>query len=538
MVEAFRYPVAGDVGEGRTFTYSFLRPVLPGNYRLKLVVTEPGGREIGEGTVDLSVPEVGLTFRPDMAPAESGTLPDAEAIVIADEGEPRENADENSSKIKIRPPSREAPVGLLRLDAEVEPPITRVEFYLADKLLVARNRPPYSVEIDLGNLPLKQTVRAVGYDETGRLIDEDAWAINEGTARVAVRVLPQPDPKAGKVRVRVAVQSISGGVAKLVELFLDEKKIGSWTREPYFATVPFEQYTRATYLRATATAEDGKEANDIKMLRGSTTSVESVRVDVVQLHVSALDKSSHFVKGLAKEDFSIQEDGRPQSMTGFEVAENLPLTIGLVVDGSGSMEKGLSFVHDASADLFRDLIHEKDKGFVIEFRERPQFLQDLTGDSNALQRAARETRAEGATALYDSVILGLYQFRALQGRKALVVVTDGADNRSHVEFDTLLRYARSAGAPIFFIAVNIPLTDFKSRKVINEIATESGGEVFSIGSAAKIGEVTKRIEEELRSQYVLAFRTDSQKPPGQYRAVTVAVNRPGISVRTIRGYIP
>ena len=538
MVEAFRYPVAGDVGEGRTFTYSFLRPVLPGNYRLKLVVTEPGGREIGEGTVDLSVPEVGLTFRPDMAPAESGTLPDAEAIVIADEGEPRENADETSSKIKIRPPSREAPVGLLRLDAEVEPPITRVEFYLADKLLVARNRPPYSVEIDLGNLPLKQTVRAVGYDETGRLIDEDAWAINEGTARVAVRVLPQPDPKAGKVRVRVAVQSISGGVAKLVELFLDEKKIGSWTREPYFATVPFEQYTRATYLRATATAEDGKEANDIKMLRGSATSVESVRVDVVQLHVSALDKSSHFVKGLAKEDFSIQEDGRPQSMTGFEVAENLPLTIGLVVDGSGSMEKGLSFVHDASADLFRDLIHEKDKGFVIEFRERPQFLQDLTGDSNALQRAARETRAEGATALYDSVILGLYQFRALQGRKALVVVTDGADNRSHVEFDTLLRYARSAGAPIFFIAVNIPLTDFKSRKVINEIATESGGEVFSIGSAAKIGEVTKRIEEELRSQYVLAFRTDSQKPPGQYRAVTVAVNRPGISVRTIRGYIP
>jgi VWFA-related protein len=538
MVEAFRYPVAGDVTDGRTFTYSFLRPVAPGNYRLKLVVTDPTGREVGEGTVDLSVPEVGVTFRPEMAPTEAGTLPEAEAIVIADEGEPREAAEGGPSKLKILPPSREAPVGLLRLEAEVEPPITRVEFYLGDKLLLARTRPPYSVEIDLGNLPLKQTVRAAGYDETGRLIDEDAWAINEGSARVAVRVLPQPDPKAGRVRVRVAVQSISGGVAKLVELFLDEKKIGSWTREPYVATIPFEQYTRGTFLRATAISEDGKEANDIKMLRGSSTSVESVRVDVVQLHVSALDKSSHFVKGLAREDFSIQEDGRPQTMTGFEVAENLPLTIGLVVDGSGSMEKGLSFVHDASADLFRDLIREKDRGFVIEFRERPKFLQDLTGDSGALQRAVRETRAEGATALYDSVILGLYQFRALQGRKALVVVTDGADNRSHVDFNTLLRYARSAGAPIYFIAVNIPLTDFKSRKVINEIATESGGEVFTIGNASKIGEVTKRIEEELRSQYVLAFRTDSQKPLGQYRAVSVAVVKSGISVRTIRGYIP
>ena len=73
-------------------------------------------------------------------------------------------------------------------------------------------------------------------------------------------------------------------------------------------------------------------------------------------------------------------------------------------------------------------------------------------------------------------------------------MTDGDDNRSHVEYETLLRYARSAGAPIYFIAVNIPLTDFKSRKIIHEIAKESGGEVFTIGSAAKIGEVTHRIE--------------------------------------------
>ena len=82
-------------------------------------------------------------------------------------------------------------------------------------------------------------------------------------------------------------------------------------------------------------------------------------------------------------------------------------------------------------------------------------LQELTGDSAALQRAAREPAARGATALFDSVVLGLYQFRTLQGRKALIVVTDGADNHSHVDYETLLRYARSAGAPIYFIAVDI-----------------------------------------------------------------------------------
>ncbi|HEV8610115.1 MAG TPA: VWA domain-containing protein [Thermoanaerobaculia bacterium] len=540
MVQAFRYPVSGDIMDGKTFTYSFLRSVPPGNYRVKLVIADPNGREVGEGAVDLMVPEVGLAFRPDMAPAEAGTLPEAEAIVIADEAAPHRmgDVDSDSPKLKLLPPPREAPVGLLRLEAQVEPPITKVAFFLGEKLLLARTRPPYSVEIDLGNLPLKQTVRAVGYDETGRVVDEDAWAINEGAARVAVRVLPQPDPAAGKVRVKVAVQSIAGGIAKIVELFLDEKKIGSWTHAPYVATIPYDQYSRGSYLRATAVSEDGKEANDIRMLKGSSTTVESVRVDVVQLHVSALDKSGHFVKGLARDDFSIQEDGRRQTISGFEVADKLPLSIGLVVDGSGSMEQGLAFVHEASAELFKNLIRDKDRGFVIEFRERPRFLQDLTGNSAELQRAARETRAEGATALYDSIILGLYQFRALEGRKALIVVTDGADNRSHVDFATLLRYARSAGAPVYFIAVGIPLTDFKSKKVINEIATESGGQVFSIGSASKIAEVTKQIEEELRSQYVLAFRTDSQKPQGEYRAVSVAVARPGVSVRTIRGYIP
>ena len=538
-VEAFRYPVAGELMEDRPFTYSFLRAVPPGNYRLTLTLAEPGGREIGEAALDLSVPEVGTVFRPEMAPAEASTLPSAEAIVLADEaGEAPSDASAGTPKLKLLPPGREAPVGRLRLEAEVEPPIRKVEFYLGDRLLLTRTRPPYSVEIDLGEIPRRQTVRAVGYDESGRVVDEDAWAINEGEARLAVRVLPQPDPRAGKVRVKVAVQSIAGGVAKLVELFLDEKKIGSWASGPYVTTIPFTDYSRATYLRATAMSEEGRESNDIRFLKGPSVSVENVTVDVVQLHVSAMSKEKRFVKGLAKDDFAVAEDGRRQTISGFEVAENLPLTVGLVVDGSGSMEEGLSFVQQASADLFKNLIREKDRGFVIEFRERPRFLQQLTGDSGLLQRAAREVRAEGATALYDSIILGLYQFRTLQGRKALVVVTDGADNRSHVQYETLLRYARTAGAPIYFIAVNIPITDLKSRRHIAEIARDSGGEVFHIGKAARIGEVTSRLEEELRSQYVLAFRTDSQKPPGEYRAIEVAVAKPGVTARTIRGYIP
>ncbi|HWZ85876.1 MAG TPA: VWA domain-containing protein [Thermoanaerobaculia bacterium] len=537
VVQAFRYPVSGEVGDRTTFAYAFLRSIEPGTYKLKLVLTAPGGRDLGESTIELAVPEVGAKFSPEMAPAEASTMPAAEAIVLADEA--AEAATPGESKLKILPPARETPIGLLRLEADVSPPITRVEFYLEDKLIVRRTRPPYSVEIDLGEVPRKQTVRAVGYDSNGRVIDEDAWSINQGSARLAVKILPTADAPGGAVRVKVAVQSIGGGVARQVELFLGDKKLKTWTNSgPYDVSIPFGEYSKAEYLRATAIAEDGKEANDIRFLKGPNTTIESVRVDIVQLHISALDKDNRFVKGLAETDFSVQEDGRAQKVTGFEIAEKLPLTIGLVVDGSGSMEKSMPFVHDASSELFRGLIRDKDKGFVIEFREQPHMIQELTGDSAALQRASRETSARGATALYDSIVLGLYQFRTLQGRKALIVVTDGADNHSHVDFPTLLRYARSGGAPIYFIGVGISVIDFGIRKEVNEIAHESGGEVFHISSAAKIGDVTKRIEEELRSQYILAFRTDSQKPDGEYRTVAVSVAKPGVTARTIKGYIP
>jgi VWFA-related protein len=539
VVQAFKYPVSGEIGTKTTFQYAFLRSIEPGTYKLRLNLVAPGGRDVGEASIELLVPEVGTQFSADMAPTEASTLPAAEAVVIAEEAERAAAGPGGGSKLKILPPDREAPVGMLRLEADVSPPITKVEFYLEDKLIVRRTKAPYSVEIDLGAVPRKQTVRAVGYDSNGKMIDEDAWAINQGSARLAVKILPQPDPAGGDVKVKVAVQSIGGGVAKQVELYLGEKKLKTWTGDgPYEVSIPFAVYSKSEFLRATAIGEDGKEANDIRFLKGPNTTIESVRVDIVQLHISALDKDNHFVKGLAEPDFSIQEDGRAQKVTGFEIAEKLPLTIGLVVDGSGSMEKSMPFVHDASAELFRGMIREKDRGFIIEFREQPHMIQELTGDTVALQRASRETSARGATSLYDSVVLGLYQFRTLQGRKALIVITDGADNHSHVDFQTLLRYARSSGAPIYFIAVGLSVLDFGIRKEINELAEESGGTVFHTSSAAKIGEITKRIEEELRSQYIVAFRTDSQKPDGEYRAVAVSVSKPGVTTRTIKGYIP
>ena len=540
-VETLSYPFSGTLGAGEPVRFSFLRALAPGHYIVEIDLGD-AVKTYATLKFPIDVPEVGREFTPEMAPGDYSTLPSAEAVVMSAPKEEPGGAGSLAAavpRVKILPPDREAPVGLMRLSASVLPPVTKVEFYLDDKLLLARTRPPYTVEIDLGKIPRRQTVRAVGYDARGNAIDEDAWAINEGEARIAVRILPIPASGASAgVTVRLAVQSINGGEAKSVDLYLDQKKIRTFSAPPYVTVVPAAQYAAASYLRATAVTAEGQEANDIRFLKGQGAAMENVKVDVVQLHVSALDHEGHFVPGLVESDFAVAEDKKPQKLISFEIAKNLPLNVGLVIDGSGSMRKAMDFVHAAGSNLFHDLIHERDRGFVIEFREVPRLLCAPTGNVERLNEAVFATNATGQTALYDSVILGLYQFRGTTGRKALVVISDGGDNHSWVDYPTLLRYTRTIGVPIYVIAVDIGMTEFSVRSKLKELAGDTGGEIFFTTNAKKIPEVVQRIETELRSQYVLSYRTDSTKPDGEFRSVTVACDKAGVLLRTMRGYIP
>ena len=321
------------------------------------------------------------------------------------------------------------------------------------------------------------------------------------------------------MRIKVAVQSIDGGVAKSVDLLLgSEEDRGSWTVGPYEATVPYADYAKSELRARHGHRRRGREANDIRMLKGPQTTVESVVVDVVQLHVSAVDKANHFVKGLTKEDFKVAEDGRPQTITGFEVAENLPLDIGLVIDSSGSMEKGMPFVRDACSELFKVLMREKDRGFVVEFRDQPKFLQELTADTGALQRASRDLEAAGRD-------------RALRRRRARPVPVPDPDRAQGVSRrhrrrrqPVPCRFRHASALRALSRRANLlhrgrhSAHRLQSRRSSKRSPRSPGGEVFTIGNASKISEVTHRIEEELRSQYILAYQRDSSKPDCEYRA--------------------
>ncbi|MFN7989735.1 MAG: VWA domain-containing protein [Thermoanaerobaculia bacterium] len=535
VVDTFREPVDVDLGDadlGKPLTASFLRSLPPGEISLNLRLEATTGKAVALRAVTLTVPKMTSEFRAE----DAGTL-SASAILLEEAN--RDATPAAQSLLRFLPPDREVPVGLLRIECEAKPPITRVEFHLGDKLILARNRPPYTVELDLGTIARKQTLRALGFDRLGNFVDADAWALNEKEAKLAVRVLDLPKGRGKQdAEVKVAVQSIAGATAKRVELYLDDRKVAEWTSPPYRATLLASEVAKATLMRASAWDAEGKEYSDFKMLKGDDRLLAKVEVDLVELNVSVFDEAGRFAKGLSKEDFTVLEDGVPQSVGSFEFAESLPMALGLVIDGSGSMDKAMPLVKQAATEFVTNLVGEKDKGFVIEFRERPTLLAAMTSKRSDLIRAIGETRAGGATAFHDSVVLGLYQFRSLAGKKALVVLTDGKDNHSSTDWPTLKRYARTAGVPIFVIGLDLSMFDMGLKGRLKELAEDTGGEAFFVGGAKELPAIYRKIESEVRSQYFLSYLTESKKKEDEYRLIEVKMGKPGLRAKTIRGYFP
>jgi VWFA-related protein len=541
-VDAFRVPADVDLGadEGKPVTISFLRPLPPGTYDVTFRLEGALGRAVATRAVTIAVPEMTADFRAEDAGTDAAGLPSAAAVVLESGNRPAlpPNA---GTLVRFLAPDQEVPVGRLRIGCEVKPPVTRVEFWLEDKKLLAKNRAPYEVEIDLGKVPKRQTLRALGFDAQGNLLDADAWAINEKDSRLAVRILELPKQKAAGdlVELKVSVHAMAGGAAKKLELWLDDTKVKEWTRPPYVVMVPVARIQKATLMRATATDEDGKEFTDLKLLKGESRFMSKVEVDLVELPVSVYDTEGRLVKDLPKEDFTVTEDGVRQELTSFEFAESLPLSLGILIDGSGSMKDAMPIVHQAATEFVQKLVSkEKDQGFVIEFRERPALLATMTHRATDLERAIAETHADGATALYDAVVMSLYQFRATPGRKAVVVLTDGDDNHSWTDYATLRRYARSAGVPIYFIGLNISFLERGIKGRMAELAADTGAEAFFISRAAALPDVYRKIETELRSQYFLRYLTNSRKGEDQFRSIEVTLKDPKLRAKTIRGYFP
>jgi len=277
--------------------------------------------------------------------------------------------------------------------------------------------------------------------------------------------------------------------------------------------------------------------------RNKASPTLSIDIDLVLLNTTVTDRENRNVTGLGKEHFQVWEDKIQQEIEYFS-AENLPLSVGIIFDVSGSMGNKLTPARDA-ANTFMRMGDRDDEYFLIVFSDSPQLTETFTTDITKLQSRLIATNAKGSTSLYDALYLGLEQVsRGSNTRKALLLITDGEDNHSRYSYSNVREFAREHDVQIYGIGIMDQLSPQgegnRGRAVLADLATMTGGRAFFPNSVNELESICAQIGVDLKNQYVLGYRPLNRANDGKWRKIQVKINRstgmPPLSVRAKTGY--
>jgi Ca-activated chloride channel homolog len=269
----------------------------------------------------------------------------------------------------------------------------------------------------------------------------------------------------------------------------------------------------------------------------------SLNVDLVNVLFTVSDRRGRFVTSLPKDKFKIFEDNKVQSITNFSRETDLPLTVALLIDTSGSVGNKLVFEQRAAIEFLKSVLRRgKDKAVLISFDTRIYLLQDFTDDTAILGRAAEKIRAGGSTAMYDAIALAATDKLANQpGRHIEILISDGNDTFSRKSIDEALRSADQSDTSIYCIGTNSILNNSSrdtatGNKVLHRLAEETGGRLFLPQTTDELAGNFKKIEEELRSQYALAYRPSNASKNGEYHKIRIETDNRQLHIQSRTGY--
>jgi VWFA-related protein len=308
----------------------------------------------------------------------------------------------------------------------------------------------------------------------------------------------------------------------------------------------------------------------LRVLPGQQNPTFSADVKVVNLFATVRDKQGQVIRDLTKDDFSLLEDRRPQLIKYFSQESDLPLTLGLLVDVSGSQRRLIPDERSASFQFFDQVLREDlDRAFVIQFQGQVELLHDLTSSRDDLQRALRlldspdprqgyggprgyggggRIGMRGGTALYDAVLLASDELMKKQeGRKALVILTDGVDTASMVSLEEGVESAQRADTLVYSVLFEDPdaygggfgrggFGAVDGRGVLDDISHQTGGRLLAVSKKRTLEQVFDSIEEELRSMYSLGYTPDRAGRDSAYHKIRLTTKEKGLVVQTRDGY--
>ncbi len=267
----------------------------------------------------------------------------------------------------------------------------------------------------------------------------------------------------------------------------------------------------------------------------------SVNVDLVVVHATVRDRNGRVVTDLRKEQFEVYEDGVRQAVRVFK-HEDIPVTVGLVVDHSGSMRGKLADVV-AAARTFAKSSNPEDEMFVVNFNEKvsPPTTIRFTNRSDELADSISRAPATGETALYDAVGKALERVQGgSRDKKVLVVISDGGDNASVLGQAAVLKMAEQSSALVYAIGIFDAESADRNPKVLRRLARATGGEAFFPGRRDEVVPICERIAREIRNQYTIGYVSAGADQPGAYRTIRVVAGAAGhgkLSVRARAGYM-
>ena len=275
-------------------------------------------------------------------------------------------------------------------------------------------------------------------------------------------------------------------------------------------------------------------ASLILLLCGSAAAAQDegtlvVDVELVSLLFTVTDDDNRLLTGLTRGDFEVFEDGVPQAIRDFEAQTDLPLTAAIAIDVSGSIRDQLRFEQEAAIEFFYSTIEpSRDRGMLVTFDSAVQILQEFTNRPEVLADAVGQIRSGGGTALYDAAYLAIEQRIAGQpeGRRVLILISDGDDNASRVSLTETLEIAQRYDVAIYSISTN-SITGNRSReqergdRALERFAGETGGRAFFPFRVESLAVNFQDISEELRSQYALTYVSTNPARDGTYREIEI-----------------
>jgi Ca-activated chloride channel homolog len=275
-------------------------------------------------------------------------------------------------------------------------------------------------------------------------------------------------------------------------------------------------------------------------------SFPTIRTGTNEVNVvfTVTDKHGRRITDLKQNDFQVLDDNKPpQEVRSFHAETNLPLEVGLLIDASNSVRDRFKFEQESAIEFLNQTIHPRyDQAFVVGFDVTPEVTQDFTDNTEKLAHGVHDLRPGGGTALYDAVYFAcrdklLKTGKGTPVRRAIILLSDGDDNQSHVTREEAIEMAQRAEAIIYTISTNVSGTKGPGDKVLERIADATGGRAFFPFQIREVADAFAQIQDELRSQYAISYRPADLKHDGHYRTIEIVANdRKNLKVRSRRGW--